>query len=292
MRSRLSFSRLRPFRQRTRLLEQPTPGKTYALNLGFEASRYEYMIICDDDNWLSRRYIQTAFEVMETNASIGALGGKGTAEFLSDRPAWFSQFAHNYAACGQGTESGDVTHAKGCLFGAGMVTRKSAWQKLQDSGFRQVLTCRKGKSLISGGDTEYSFALRLLGYRLWYDSRLEFRHFMPSERLSWDYLLRMRSAMIKSVVRLLPYRIALDGRRPSRGTVARRLLQQVSRDGLVHLKRFVLPRNPLEREEARSFFQQKSLEVAMLFSFKRDYAGFLDWLDQIGDPNFENRVPG
>tara|TARA_R110002012_G_scaffold319389_2_gene539632 strand:+ start:14588 stop:15580 length:993 start_codon:yes stop_codon:yes gene_type:complete len=178
--------------------EQPIPGKSYAQDLGYAKANYEYLLVCDDDNWLCDTYIQTAFEIMETETEIGALGGWCEAEFEIEKPDWFDAQARFFAVSKQGKKSGDITHKKGCLFGAGMVLRKSHWLELKSLGFEHLLSCRKGDSLSSGGDTEYCYALRLLGYKIWYDERLYFKHFMTAGRLNLSYVSRLRKAMAYS----------------------------------------------------------------------------------------------
>lgn len=195
-----------------RSLEQPIPGKSYAQDLGYEKAQYEYILVCDDDNWLCDMYVQTAYDIMSDNHSIGALGGWCDAAFESEKPGWFDTYAKYYAVSKQGRQSGDVTNKKGCLYGAGMVLRKSHWLELKALGFKHLLSCRKGDSLSSGGDTEYSYALRLLGYKIWYDERLYFKHFMTTGRLNLSYLKRLRKAMANSNYILWSYQDVLKGK--------------------------------------------------------------------------------
>ncbi|RYE89380.1 MAG: glycosyltransferase family 2 protein, partial [Cytophagaceae bacterium] len=58
-----------------RVLNEPRPGKHFALPLGFAEAYYPYICIVDDDNWLAPDYLGTALEIMEANPEIGALGG-------------------------------------------------------------------------------------------------------------------------------------------------------------------------------------------------------------------------
>ena len=61
--------------------EQPIPGKSYAQDLGYEKANYNYLLVCDDDNWLCDTYVQNAFDIMESDPTIGALGGWCDAAF-------------------------------------------------------------------------------------------------------------------------------------------------------------------------------------------------------------------
>lgn len=72
-----------------------------------------------------------------------------------------------------------------------MVIRASAWQELINRGFRFSFVGRQGTKLNGGEDQELCYALRLAGWRLWYDPRLSLQHFMPARRLEWHYLRRL-----------------------------------------------------------------------------------------------------
>ena len=58
-----------------RILKEPRLGSAFARELGILQSRYEYILFCDDDNWLDPRYLQLAVEIMDDKPDIGALGG-------------------------------------------------------------------------------------------------------------------------------------------------------------------------------------------------------------------------
>jgi glycosyltransferase involved in cell wall biosynthesis len=199
-----------------RSLEQPIPGKSYAQDLAYEKASYEYILVCDDDNWLDQNYIQLSYELMEANLEIGALGGYSEPVFENRRPEWFDHYKNYYAVGKQSNIDGDITEIEGCLYGAGMVIRKSHWLALRRLGFEHLLSCRKGNELSSGGDTEYCYALQLLGYKIWYDERLSFKHFMTSGRLNFNYLSRLRKAMAYSNFVIHTYRCVSKGVRPSK----------------------------------------------------------------------------
>lgn len=194
------------------IVHEPKPGLSHARERGMREANFDVLVWCDDDNWLSEKYVQTAYEIMENDKGIGALGGWCEAAFNNDKPKWFDQQAHFFAVSKQGRSSGNITEKKGCLYGAGMVLRKSHWQQLKRQGFRHLLSDRVGKKLNSGGDTEYTYALRLLGYKIWFDERLYFKHFMDDERLNLNYLSKLRKARTQSNLILWPYLDLLKGK--------------------------------------------------------------------------------
>ena len=197
-----------------KVVHEATPGLSNARAKGMQYAKHDIILWCDDDNWLCDTYVQTAYDLMTKNENIGALGGWCEAAFEIEKPDWFDSCARYFAVSKQGKKSGDITSKKGCVYGAGMVLRKSHWEQLNTLGFKHLLGDRVGKSLSSGGDTEYCYALRLLGYKMWFDERLYFTHFMTKERLSLAYVSRIRKAMSYSNFMIWPYLDKLGGLNP------------------------------------------------------------------------------
>lgn len=189
-----------------RVLYEPTPGKSHALELAFREALHDYIVIVDDDNWLAPDYLMIAYSIMQVNPTIGVLGGVGIPVCEIDPPIWFAKFAIDYAAGEQAVCSGDITLEPGFLYGAGSVIRRAAWEQVREAGFRSLLTGRNGNSLNSGEDNELCYAMALAGYRIWYDERLRFQHFIPTQRLNWDYVRRLYKGNAASEVDLRPYR--------------------------------------------------------------------------------------
>ncbi|MBS1516783.1 MAG: glycosyltransferase [Bacteroidetes bacterium] len=175
-----------------RVVDQPVPGLSAAREKGIEQSRYEYIIFCDDDNWLDENYIQNVVRVMRSNSEI-AIAGCETQEVCEvEPPEWFHKWKNwSYAVGQQFERPGDITWSRGFVWGAGMVLRREALEKLYGEGFKSLLTDRKGKELASGGDTELCYALRLAGWRIWYEPELKLKHYMTAPRLKWDYFLKL-----------------------------------------------------------------------------------------------------
>ncbi len=177
-----------------RILHQPVPGKNAALEMGYAEARYEYVLICDDDNFLAPDYLKTGFRIMEAIPLIGALGGLGVAVFEEEAPPWCPD---GYACGPQGSRSGDIsdiTKGERCaVFGAGCIYRMSALDRLRELGFENILSTRRGQKVdASGEDYELCHALALAGYKIWYDERLVFRHLMPASRMTVSKLLSLR----------------------------------------------------------------------------------------------------
>lgn len=173
-----------------KIIIEKKPGLSYARQTGLRNSFFEYVLFCDDDNWLSENYLSHAYSLIEADSSIAAVGGKGIAEFEDgNQPNWFLEYQEAYAVGSQmiGAENNKLLS----LYGAGLLIRKSYVNSLFRNGFRPLMRDRTGKSLFSSGDTELTNALVLAGYKLCYSEEMSFKHFLPKTRINKEYLTRL-----------------------------------------------------------------------------------------------------
>lgn len=188
---------------------EPSPGLSAARSAGISAARYEYLVFCDDDNWLAPDYLEKVYANLSSDPFIGCLGGRNLPQAATRLPDWFGSVCEMYAVGPQGISSGDVS-ARRFVFGAGMALRKSVWNVLVLKGYRSFLSDRTGKSLSSGGDAEICAWHLLEGFRLHYDENLILTHFIPDERLNHEYVASLKKGMILSNGALRMYHSMLD----------------------------------------------------------------------------------
>ncbi|HEV3271304.1 MAG TPA: glycosyltransferase [Candidatus Methylacidiphilales bacterium] len=199
------------FAGRLRVVSEPNPGLCYARIRGIREARHEVISFLDDDNWASSDWVGRVSALFSDRPEIGASGGRVEAVCEITPPDWFESLQGYYAVGRQHGRSGDITNASGTLlFGAGLNLRTAAVRELLDHGFAFLMSGREGNLLLSGEDTELCFALRAMGWRLWYDDDLMLRHFVSKERLHWDYARRLMLGMGKASVFLDAYLSALD----------------------------------------------------------------------------------
>ena len=258
------------------IVDEPQPGLSFAREKGISKASYDILVWCDDDNWLCETYIQTAYNIMGQNLQIGALGGWCEATFETVKPNWFDLYGKYFAVSKQGSRSGDITHNKGCVYGAGMVLRKSHNIKLKTQGFQQLLKDRVGASLSSGGDTEYCYALRLLGYKMWFDERLYFKHFMSKGRLSIKYVSRIRKAMTYSNFILWPYLDLLNEDVQSQNDFYNKAFKRmpllvVKKAGAITIGTFE------QKEEANRYFRNLMYRLFYYATYKRNLDFIKSW---------------
>ncbi|AIZ63334.1 hypothetical protein PK28_05830 [Hymenobacter sp. DG25B] len=194
------------------VITEPRPGTAIARESGIQKSKYEFVLFCDDDNWLIDSYVENVYNIMTSNAEIAALGGQGEAVCEVQPPAWFEQFKAYYAIGPQAGRDNPskVSLERGFLYTAGSTFRKSVIEDLENTGFKSVLEGRTGKNLAGGEDVELCYNIILNGGHIYYDSRLLFKHYMTKPRLNWPYYKRMIRAFGKGYSLLMPYKLLLN----------------------------------------------------------------------------------
>lgn len=171
------------------IIRENKPGLSYARRTAIMHANYDYILFCDDDNWLAADYVKRGFQMLDSNPAIGMLGGKGMPVIEGEVPNWFKKYAGSYAVGAQ-YKSNSVLTDRYNLYGAGVWMRRKLLMDLYSAGFESLLTGRKGESLTSGEDTEICIWIKKMGYQLFYDDGLEFSHLIPRARLSKKYLLK------------------------------------------------------------------------------------------------------
>jgi glycosyltransferase involved in cell wall biosynthesis len=174
-----------------RIINEPMSGQVFARKKGVSESKYEYIVFCDDDNWLDESYVYTAYIRMGSDPSIGIAGGQNyPVSDIDTYPPWFEEYKDKYATGIPAEKSADVS-LRGFILGAGMITRKSLFIELNDEKYPSLLNGRNGEKLSTGDDFEYCKRALLRGYKLYYDEGLKLEHFIPAQRLTIAYRDRL-----------------------------------------------------------------------------------------------------
>jgi glycosyltransferase involved in cell wall biosynthesis len=226
-------------------LQELRKGKDNAVDRGLEIAAYSYVVICDDDNWLEEHYVQRAYKMMEANPRIGMLGGRGIPVFTNTPPPWFTQLENYYAVGGQNPASGEVITSKGFLWGAGAVINAAAYQALTRAGFERIITFANCPEIARGEDIELCLAIKLAGYKIWYDDQLIFQHYITREKLEWDYVTRLvkEGGAMSAIVGI--YKAAIKQKKGAEGSFIwlRKLVRQLTKLEMIKLWWYVKTRD-------------------------------------------------
>lgn len=190
-----------------RIAFEAQPGLTKAREKGIEVALYDYLIFCDDDNWLDENYAINTMQLFDADEEIMILGGQGNPVFESDKPFWFENFYQSYAVGKQEVKSGFVS----LVYGAGLGIRKTILKNPKFYAIPFFLNDRVGTRLSSGGDSETCLRVKLLGGKIFYSEKLTFYHFLTTNRLTWKYLQNLHIGFSYSFVPLHVYDLVLNG---------------------------------------------------------------------------------
>jgi glycosyltransferase involved in cell wall biosynthesis len=186
-----------------RIVKEPDLGLQRARERGRQEANYDLLGFVDDDNWVAADFVQRAAEAFESDPTLGALGSVCEPVFDAPEPPWFRNFDATYAILSEIDPR--IKLSPPYLHGAGLFIRKIAWTRLVEGGFHSLLTDRVGGNLSGGGDTELTWAIRLAGWKILVDPSLKLQHFMPAQRLRWDYLRKLKRSYALSMVLLDAY---------------------------------------------------------------------------------------
>lgn len=178
-------------KKRLRIVKENKIGIVNARIRGFSEAKYEIVGFVDDDNWVSSNWIERVAGIMEDHPDVAVCGGQNKEPKYLNKPFWFEKYKECYALGKQSTKSGDITKKRGFVWGAGMSVRKDAWQEISQKNFKFFLTGRVGNTRSAGDDSELCFALRLAGWKIWYDDKLILVHAINQSRLNWIELRKM-----------------------------------------------------------------------------------------------------
>jgi glycosyltransferase involved in cell wall biosynthesis len=176
---------LRSGRLPLRAVVESQQGLTPARVRGVRETSGEWVAFVDDDCLLAEDWIEQAARFAAEHPECGGFGGQVIPEWETPPPSYVLENLYAYAC----KNHGETPHRRPWVAGAGMVVRREA---LKSCGWldRQFLEDRKGGRLVSGGDME--IALRVAAkHELWHNPACKLHHFIPTRRMSREYLRRV-----------------------------------------------------------------------------------------------------
>src|SRR5215472_7406434 len=71
-----------------RIVEEPCLGLRHARERSLLEAKYPFLGFIDDDNWVAPDWVRTAYEVISSDSSLGALGSIRTPACRESLPSW------------------------------------------------------------------------------------------------------------------------------------------------------------------------------------------------------------
>jgi hypothetical protein len=212
------------------------------------------LLFLDDDNVLAPDYLAEALEIDAEWPRLGTWGGSISPRW-QEQPAEWTRRYWNWLAIREADSdlwSNVPFEVAAHPYGAGMCVRRAVALRyvaeIANDALRNKLD-RAGDSLFGGGDADLNFTALQLGLGTGVFQRLRMEHWMPRERLTETYLLRLVEDMTCSH-HLLCY---ARGRRPTLPSRSQKLLQSY--------QRLFIDRRARRFDQAKSRGLQRSLAM-------------------------------
>jgi len=206
-------------------IREETLGLTPARLRGIREASAEALIFVDDDNVLGSDYLEIASKISEDFPFLGTWGGRITPQFEKTPPDWTKPYWQYLAIreFEQDKWSNLLHQHETTPCGAGLCVRKIVAEKYAEvvrSHPERAGLDRRGKLLISCGDSDLAFTACDIGLGTGMFVSLHLIHLMPSNRLEEDYLLRLTEGIHYSITMLesfrgkiaVPEKVSLRGR--------------------------------------------------------------------------------
>jgi glycosyltransferase involved in cell wall biosynthesis len=173
-----------------RVVYEEQHGTRYARERGLQEARYSLVGFVDDDTWVERDWVRTAYEIMSSDPKLGAVSSLRIPASEVRLPPWFDYYHGAYGTLTD-QQLNLIPKPPTFLPTGGLCVRVEAWRELVDAGFCSQLAGRVREDFSGGEDTEFTIALRFRGWKLDINPNLRLQHFLPKRRLEWTYLRKL-----------------------------------------------------------------------------------------------------
>ena len=185
-------------------------GLSSARLRGMKESASDLLVFVDDDNVLDQSYLLEVRRMKSVWPWLGVWGSGATIPEFEVQPAEDLRGLTPYLAL-RDVKKASWSNVYPCKeatpWGAGLCVRASVadkYRRINDNS-RKLISDRRGKNLMSGGDVEICYAACSIGLGMGVFPELKLTHLIPKERLSRKYLLDLVEGTVTSDI-LLAYR--------------------------------------------------------------------------------------
>ncbi len=192
------------------IIYEDKPGLNFARKRGAEHAKFEWLLFCDDDNWLDSNYIQNFQLNLLKFPKLSIVGCGVSAAYYEEQPEqWFYKLQYLCAIFDLSKENKETVISNNIseetyICGAGMFIKKSVILEYYENEIF-ILTDRVGSTLSSGGDTDITLYALRNNYSVGQFTNLRIQHYIPKFRTSKKYLLKLLEGITFSFA-LLDYK--------------------------------------------------------------------------------------
>jgi len=185
------------------IVNENTPGLNFARSKGAKLAKFNWLLYCDDDNWLDIDYLSNFKKIIDSNKELKMVCC-GISKAIYEKPPkkWFYNYQHLCAVFNINDYGYDYRISKDLsdecdVCGAGMFVQKDLIiSYFNDEGY--IISDRIGKKLNSGGDTDLVNYFLKKKYMIGQYAKLRIQHFIPVKRTTRFYILCLAEGMTYS----------------------------------------------------------------------------------------------
>jgi glycosyltransferase involved in cell wall biosynthesis len=172
-------------------LFEPRQGKSTALNTALAHARGEIIAFTDDDVDVEAHWLTAACDLLDANPAADYVGGPVIPIWGKTPPNWFDtqrgDLWGTVAILDYGPEPFVFEERQKVPLGVNMAVRRRLIEQI--GGFHPQLG-RCGRSLLGQEQAEFFSRARATGARGIYVPSMALRHYVPAERLTFQYFWR------------------------------------------------------------------------------------------------------
>ena len=188
-----------------RIVVEKKQGLTPARLRGIKESKGDLLVFVDDDNFIEADFFANAIQIAEQYHFLGSYSGQVKLLFETLPPPWtkkywgllvYREFSGRYW-------SNLPNLAETMPYGAGMFVRRNVadyYVKLHNTGKRDIQLDRTATSLFSAGDNDLAACACDIGMGMGIFDSLVLNHYIPKERITKNYLIRLAEGIAQSAV--------------------------------------------------------------------------------------------
>lgn len=243
----------------TSLVKEEKQGLTPARLKGIDVSSGEIIIFIDDDNFIAPNFFLEGINIASQYPFIGAWSGQVELIFEEKPEDWTKKYwgllVHREFSTNRWSNLPHNDYTMPC--GAGLFIRRSvgnAYKSLHTEGKRLIQLDRSASSLLSGGDNDLAACACDIGMGVGLFNNISLKHYIPRNRLSIEYLLKLTTGITASALIFRSFR----GETPTPKTW---------KNKLANVLRLALMK-PIERKFFIAFLKGEEIGVNLLKSKK------------------------
>jgi glycosyltransferase involved in cell wall biosynthesis len=179
-----------------RHIREETLGLTASRLRGIRETTAPWLVFVDDDNLLAPDYLETLLALVDEHPKLGCMGaGLIEPEFETIPDPSLEAYLPCLALRSITRPAWSNDPRDGLLpWGAGLAAIREVADTFRlecEGSLLKESLGRRGESLVSGEDNEFSWAACALGYGKGIFQELRLTHLIPSRRVERDYLLKL-----------------------------------------------------------------------------------------------------